>query len=89
MLALKLDNAQIVRECVGMPAELLAQMREAAGDAPPPAAAPSTDVAALAPAALAELLASFALDDAAKLLADVPPAANAAAAKALGAAATK
>ena len=28
-------------------AELLAQMREAAGDAPPPAAAPSTDVAAL------------------------------------------
>ena len=36
-----------------------------------------------------ELLASFALDDAAKLLADVPPAAKAAAAKALGAAAPK
>ena len=84
-----LQRLEIIQPTHPELAELLAQMREAAGDAPPPAAAPSTDVAALAPAALAELLASFALDDAAKLLADVPPAAKAAAAKALGAAATK
>ena len=48
----------------------------------------TADIAALAPAARAELLASFASADASELLAAMPPAAVAAAAKTLGAVAT-
>ena len=48
----------------------------------------TADIAALAPAARAELLASFASADASKLLAAMPPAAVAAAAETLGAVAT-